>query len=247
MKHLNNWLSANKISLHVGKTKLVISKSARKVLLSNINVKLSRKSLYPSNSIKYLGIKIDWLLHWHVDVNSIVFKLNRANGLLIKIRNYVKMKTLRNIYFVIFDFYLSYSCIVWAENINTVKRLIILQKKRLRIMNFKNQLFHSSVLFPSNNILNFGDKITIENIIFVSKSISRLVTSIFNDWFTFSGKLHWYETCWSVTNHLNNPTFWIQKYGHFSVRASAIYIWNNTQDKFVIQKPNCKWHKILPH
>ena len=78
-------MSANKISLNVEKTKLVISESARKVLLGNIKVKLSRKSLYPSNSIKYLGIKIDWLLHWHVDVNSIVFKLNRANGLLIKI------------------------------------------------------------------------------------------------------------------------------------------------------------------
>ena len=78
-------MSANKISLNIEKTKLVISESARKVLLSNIKVKLSRKSLYTSNSIKYLGIKIDWLLHWHVDVNSIVFKLDRANGLLIKI------------------------------------------------------------------------------------------------------------------------------------------------------------------
>ena len=31
-------------------------------------------------------------------------------------------------------------------------------------MNFKDQLFHSSPLFSSNNILKFGDKITLENI-----------------------------------------------------------------------------------
>ena len=32
MKQLNNWLSVNKISLHVGKTELVIFKSLRRVL-----------------------------------------------------------------------------------------------------------------------------------------------------------------------------------------------------------------------
>ena len=124
-------------------------------------MKFSGKMLYPSNSIKYLGVKIDRFLHWHDQL--IAVKLNRANSLLLKIRNYVNMKTLRNIYFAIFD--LSYSCIVRAENINTVRRLIILQKKALQIMNFKDQLFHSSPFFFSNNIFKFGDKITLENII----------------------------------------------------------------------------------
>ena len=131
MKHLNNWLSANNISLNVEKTELVIFKSPRKVLLDEIKIKLSGKRLYPSNSVKYLGIKIDRFLHWHDQVNSIAVKLNRANALLLKIRNYVNTKTLRNIYFAIFDSHLSYSCIVWAQNINTVRRLIVLQKKAL--------------------------------------------------------------------------------------------------------------------
>ena len=97
-------------------------------------------------------------------------------------------------------------------------------------MNFKDKLFHSNPLFSSNNILKLGDKITLENIIFVNKPINRQVPSIFYDWFTFSGNLHRYETCWSVTNHLNIPTFRTQKYGHFSIRTSAICSWNYTQD-----------------
>ena len=87
MKHLNNWLSANKISLNVEKTELVIFKSPRKVLLDEIKIKLSGKRLYPSSSGKYLGIKIDRFSHWHDQVNSIAVKLNRANALLLKIRN----------------------------------------------------------------------------------------------------------------------------------------------------------------
>ena len=204
----------------------IIEKLMYKVLVDEIKIKLTGKSLYPPNSIKYLGIKIDRFLHWQDQVNSIAVKLNRANALLLKIRNYVNMKTLRNIYFAMFDSHLSYSCIVWAQTINTVRRLVILQKRALRIMSFKDQLFHSSPLFSSNNILTLGDKITLENILFVSKSINRQVPSICYDWFTFSGNLHRYETCWSVTNHLNIPTFRTQKYGHFSIRTSAIRSWN---------------------
>ena len=40
------------------------------------------------------------------------------------------MKTLRNIYFAVFDSHLRES-IAWAQNINAVRRLIILQKKTL--------------------------------------------------------------------------------------------------------------------
>ena len=141
-------------------------------------------------------------------MNDFAVKLNRANSLLLKIRIYVKMKTFRNIYFAIYDSDLIYSFIVWAQKINTVNRLIILQKKALRIVNFEDHLFHSSPLFSENNILKFGDKTNLENILFVNKSIGRQVPPIFYGWFTFSRNLHRYETCWFKNDHPNISTFW---------------------------------------
>ena len=114
------------------------------------------------------------------------------------------MKTIRNIYFAIFDSYLTYPCIAWAQNINTVNRLIILQKKAPRIINFKDQLFHSSSLFSENNILKFGDKITLKPIRFVNKSINRPVPLISCDWFTSSRNLHRCETYWSVNGNISS-------------------------------------------
>ena len=207
MKQLNNWLSANKISLNIEKTELVHFKSPRKKLSDEIKIKLTGKRLYPSNSVKYLGVRIDKFLHWYDQVNSIAVKLKRANALLLKIRNYVNMKTLRNIYYPIFDSHLTYFCIVYAQNINTVNRLIILQKKAIRIIYINTyQLSHSIPLFSEKNILKFIDKITLENILFVNKSINKQVPLIFYDWFTFLGDLHRYKTCWSVTDHLNIST-----------------------------------------
>ena len=64
---LNNliyWLNANRISMNVKKTELVTFKHQRKKLDSQIKIKFSRKKLYPSKSVKYLGTKIDENLDW---------------------------------------------------------------------------------------------------------------------------------------------------------------------------------------
>ena len=130
------------------------------------------------------------------------------------------MKTIRNIHFAIFDSHLTYSCIFWAQNINTVNRLIILQKKAPPIINFKDQLFHSSSLFSENNILKFGDKMTLEPILFVNKSINRQVSLISDDWFTFSRNLHRCETYWSI-NESQHIKFSDPKVCRFSIKAST--------------------------
>ena len=55
----NVWLNANKMSLNVDKTELVIFKNQRRKLDTEIKIKLNRKRLYPCQSVRYLGIKID--------------------------------------------------------------------------------------------------------------------------------------------------------------------------------------------
>ena len=111
--------------------------------MEKLRGKLTGKRLHPPKSIKYLGVKIDRFLHWHNQANSIAVKLDRTNALLLRTRNYVNMKTLRNIYFAIFDSHLSYSCIVWSQDMNTGRRLIILQKKALGIINYFTQAHFS--------------------------------------------------------------------------------------------------------
>ena len=102
LKHLVNWLNANKISLNVKKSEMVIFKSKQKKLEGDFKIKLCGNRLYPTESVKYLGVTIDKNLTWQHHVNDLSIKLNRANALLFKIRKYVSHKILRSIYFVIF-------------------------------------------------------------------------------------------------------------------------------------------------
>ena len=57
MKHLSDWLNINEIFLNVQKTELVIFKQKRKILDHEIKIKLNRKRLYPTPSVKYLRVK----------------------------------------------------------------------------------------------------------------------------------------------------------------------------------------------
>ena len=125
LKHPVNWLNANKISLNVKQTDMVIFRSKQNKFKGDLKIKLCGKRPYPTESVKYLGVKVDANPNWKYHVNDLSIKLNRANALLLKIRKYVTLKILRSIYFAIFD---SYCCLVWAKNYSTIQRIVILQK-----------------------------------------------------------------------------------------------------------------------
>ena len=57
LKHLANWLNANKVSLNIKKTEMVIFKSKQKKFEGDLKIKLYGKGLYPTESVKYLGVK----------------------------------------------------------------------------------------------------------------------------------------------------------------------------------------------
>ena len=131
LKNLTYWLNANRISLNVKKTQPVIFKHQRKKLDKPIKIKFNHKGLYPSKSVKYLGIKIYENLNWKQHIHVIAIKLNRADALLFTTRNYVNKHILRTIYFAIFDSHINYANLIWGQNLHALSRILILQKKVL--------------------------------------------------------------------------------------------------------------------
>ena len=116
---------------------MVIFKSKQKKFEGDLKIKLYGKKLYPTESVKYLGVKINTNLSWQYHFNDLSIKLNRGSALLFKMRKYVSLKILRSIYFTNFDFYFSYCCLVWGQNCSTIQQIVILRKKAVRIINFQ--------------------------------------------------------------------------------------------------------------
>ena len=114
LKELSFWLSANKIALNVAKKEVILFKTKHKPCNTDLRLTLSRKRLYKTKYLRYLGIKIDENLNWKVHIHDLGSKLRRANAILAKLRHFVNSEILRSTYFAIFHSHLNYVCIVWG-------------------------------------------------------------------------------------------------------------------------------------
>ena len=208
---------------------MVIFKSKQKKFEGDLKIKICGERLYPTESVTYLGVKIDTNLSWQYHLNDLSIKLNRANALLFTIGKYVSLEILRLIYFAIFYCYLSYCCLIWAQTCSTIQRIVILQKNAVKIINSQPSNFHTSPLFKQSSILTFQDKVCLENILFVSKSLNNLLSSVFNTWFRFSSDQHNYETSSSAQGNLIKLFYKTSRHGKYSITVSAVESWNKIQ------------------
>ena len=78
--------------------------------------------------------------------------------MLSKLKHVLDIKTLRSVYYSIFESHLCYALLVWAQNTNSIERLNLLQKKALRVMFFQNRNSHTGPLFKVSIILKSCDK-----------------------------------------------------------------------------------------
>ena len=86
-------------------------------------------------SVKYLGVLIDCHLLWkdhiiYMHIHQISSKLSRGIGLLGKIKRYVDVEILVQLYHVTIFPFLSYGCIVWGNSYDhNIKPLQRIKKK----------------------------------------------------------------------------------------------------------------------
>ena len=121
--------------------------------------------------------------------------------------------------------HLNYGNLIWGQNLNAVSRIVILQKKALRIMNFQSRDSHSSPIFKSNHILKLEDKIPIENILFINKSLNKLLPPIFKNWFTFCSDVTNYQTVSSTSDKIFKPSHRTDSFGKKLITIGAIKAW----------------------
>ena len=108
----------------------------------NLKIKLHGKQLYETNSVKYLGIRIDNKLNWKGHINDIAPKLIKASAMLYKIRDFVDAGILKSIYCALFESHIHYACIIWGQHVCTINQCFILQNKALRLIHFKEHNVH---------------------------------------------------------------------------------------------------------
>ena len=223
-------MKANKISLNVSKTEFLLFHNINKPINYNLKIKLDGKRIYLSKFVKYLGLLIDSHLNWGYHTKSLATKLTRAVGMLAKLRHFVSKSTLRNIYFGIFSSLLTYGSQIWGQYVNrNVKRIIKIQNKALKIINFANYCAPTSILYKDSNILKFSDHVTLHNFLYVHDITTRRVPSPLEGTLAFSYDKHNHLTRHSIRNCVELPKSRTIEYGIHSITSQSARSWNSLQ------------------
>ena len=114
---LFDWLCANRLSLNVDKTEFVIFRPPRSKRRDRITLNLNRRKIFESSKIKYLGAILDPNLSWKHHFFELRKKLNKAVGMIYKLRNLkCDVTVLKSIYYSLFHSQASYGLSAWGAS-----------------------------------------------------------------------------------------------------------------------------------
>ena len=85
------WFCANKLSVSIKKSNFVIFHPRQRKIETNV----SKQEL----SIKYFGVTLDSELNWKSHISFVENKIKRSIGILSKLRYYINLSTLKNLYY----------------------------------------------------------------------------------------------------------------------------------------------------
>lgn len=164
LKSVSNWLIANKLSLNVKKSNVLLFRNKNDSNDLKINLVIDNKPLQEKNYAKYLGLLIDNKLTFSNQIEHIRDKIIKGNAILYKLRNFVPGNILINLYNAHIQPHLDYGALVWGRCAQShINRLSSQQNKSIRIMNFKKysdpttnaELFRAKNLLPVEKNINY--------------------------------------------------------------------------------------------
>ena len=116
---VKKWCDINMLSINMGKTNFMIIKSVRKrdmeISLNIRNSDGSSHALERKQCIKYLGVMIDESLTWKYHIAFVCSRISRNIGIISKLRYYLSIQQLRQIYYNLIYPYISYSILAWGS------------------------------------------------------------------------------------------------------------------------------------
>ena len=137
LNNLSCWLKANKLSLNVAKTELMIIGSRQRLSAQcdDVEIRIDDQIIERVDHTKSLGLFIDAHLSWCKQVEEICKKVSSAIGALKRVRPFISKETAIQIYNALIIPHFDYSSPVWdCLSGYLSEKLQILQNRAARVI-----------------------------------------------------------------------------------------------------------------
>ena len=177
--HNSMWLSANKLSLNIGKTKYMVYHSINKQIVYP-NLKISNIEIERVQQFNFLGLLLDNHLHWKLHIDHISSKISKVTGIMYKLKLSYPKPILLTLYNTLIVPHFHYCLLTWGSLVKKNHKIHMLQKKAIRIISNAEFTAHTEPLCKSLRIVQVPDMFRIALWKFYYKLINHTLPPCFN-------------------------------------------------------------------
>lgn len=218
------WCRQNKLQINATKSQFVIFSSKHRIYSGSPSLTFASNTLYPTDSVMFLGVTLDKHLKFDEHVSSLTKKTAYGIRILIKVRNFFHMNTLISLYYAFIHTYINYCISSWGNTYPVhLSPLQHTQNQAIRIMTHSTYTSEALPLLTSNGILSVGKLHKYSLAILIHKSISGKLPFpiIIKSQYPYS----------LSTRFASSNSFLLPKprtnYGKFTTNFSATQLWNS--------------------
>ena len=191
LNKLTEWIRANKLSLNLHKKKMLFSNTIDTL---PTNIIFDDTPLENVSDITFLGVTVDNRLSWKPHISNICKTISRNIGVIYRLKFHIPSSSLITLY---------YGILAWGNTQrNLLDRLLLLQKKSLRIICNTAGRSHTNHLFLGNKSLKVNDLYSFQLGQFMYNYNNNSLPQAFNNMFPKNQSFHNYPTRRSNEFHL---------------------------------------------
>ena len=230
LKKVTEWIKANKLSLNLLKTKYMLFSNTIETLPGHII--FDETPLEKVTLIKFLGVYVDCKLSWKHHITTTCKTISRNIGVINKLKYVLPSSVLLMLYSSLILPYLNYGILVWGNTHQVLlDKLLLLQKKSMRIIFNLHPRTHTDDLFFHNKILKVKDLYLFHLGQLMFNFKTKNLPKIFDQTFNRNDLFHNYPTRRSNEYHL--PLFRTILAQNTFVYTGPNY-WNNLDNNLKI-------------
>ena len=174
---------------------------------------------------------IDESLSWKYHISFVCSRISRNTGIISKLRYYLSVKQLTQIYYNLIYPYISYGIIAWGSIYKThISKIQVKQNQIVRLIFFATAF--GSETENAKPLLNLLGLLTVNNI--YRLQVSKFVHSwhkgslpvLFDNMFQYASNVHHYNTRYTAKKNLYKPSV-RTNIGKQSISFMATNIWKD--------------------
>jgi len=225
LQKIVEWFKTNLLSLNLTKTNYILFCSHRKKTpLLKGAIHIADYQIPQVTSVKFLGVSLDEHLTWNSHISEVASKTSKNLGIMSRIAYLLPSHIRLTLYYSLIYPYLSYCNMIWASNYTfRLKRLVVIQKRAIRIISGSGYDISSILLFHQFRVLQFEQIKTTQICEFIYKYKVHLLPSIFDNYFNLTSTFHRYEVR-SADTYRTIPTRTNSR--RFSLKCAGPLAWN---------------------